>query len=192
MVESDECIFDVKIFGAGLENAAAALAGEEPEEVVHAGLAGALVPGLARGDVVRAVSVALGEEVVELPLGQVSAAGLTEVRVVTSPVPVDVAGKQKLGEGGQGEVVEMESHPIAAECVRRGVSYLGLRVVGDALDDTVPQCVLDAWDGRRFRILPIARQAIFSASLRRELDALRTSSNEAMETLAAVLADALL
>lgn len=182
---------DVGVFGAGAAHAAAALDGEEPTAVIHAGLGGGLSPRLAPGDVVRAVSVRRGGDVLECGPAHAGLAGLAAVRFVTSDAPVDVAGKRSLHEADAGDVVEMESFPVARECAERGIPWTGVRVVGDGLADGIPRAVLDAWDGRRFRVGPIVRRAIFSRGLRRELGALRRDADAAARRLARVLADAL-
>lgn len=193
MVRASSSALDVKIFGAGGAHAAGALAGETPSEVIHVGLGGALTTAFARGDVVHASSVRHGDELLEVESPRRSAfAALPSARIVTSDVPVDAAGKAALHARDAGDVVEMESWPVARACAERGIPWTGLRVIGDALADEIPRPVLDAWDGRRFRIWMIARAAIISGDLRRELGALRRSADAAAARLADVLAASLL
>jgi adenosylhomocysteine nucleosidase len=82
-----------------------------PGLVIAAGFCGALVPTLKVGDVVTSPRI------------------LTADRLVSDP-----AEKRRLAELHHADAVDMESAAIAEVCAERGVPFLAVRAVSDAVD----------------------------------------------------------
>jgi adenosylhomocysteine nucleosidase len=142
--------------GMGPDRARVAAAGAPMARLFLAcGCAGGLAPELITGDLVAADGVipvdASGRGVERIPavgdrLGTWAARRGLDLRVggiASSPcILADPAAKTIAAAGGA-LVVEMESAAIAREAQRRGVPFLGLRVVLDVATQAVPW----AWPG---------------------------------------------
>lgn len=132
--------------GIGPKKAARAIGNLDmrPAGIIAIGAAGALVPGLAKGDVVISsgtVSTALPKD--PLPcdselIGRVSAACGAEgkpvraVRIATVSRPVFSAeARSKLHLLTGAEAVDMESHSMAKEASAMGAPFVALRVISD-------------------------------------------------------------
>ena len=133
--------------GGGLECIAAAtralLAGHTPEWVVAAGFAGALVPALQRGDLVVADSV--GDESgrrlkIDIQTGddpdnqKYTIGGIVSV----SQQPTNPQAKRALAAHTHAEAVDTSSLAVAEVCRESRVLCLVVRVVRDALEDSLP------------------------------------------------------
>lgn len=135
------------VSGVGPAKAAAAcealLLGHRPRVVISAGFCGGLQTHLRRNDVVvadrilstdgqtRIADLAFRESL-RLPTGCVGP-WLTVERIVTRS-----AEKRALGERTGAWACEMESSAVAEVCEMRGVSFLAVRAVSDAVDDDLP------------------------------------------------------
>jgi adenosylhomocysteine nucleosidase len=127
-------------------NATAALiAGHRPRWVISAGFAGGLDPAVRRHDLLVAdalVDVAGATQQLELPLPRDWFATekrlhlgrlLTGDRVVRLP-----EDKRTLGRTHQALAVDMETCAVAEVCRDRHSPFLAVRVITDAVDDTLP------------------------------------------------------
>jgi nucleoside phosphorylase len=143
--------------GVGMERArTAAATAPEAGLFLSAGCAGALVPWLGVGDLVTAAEVldgsggapvpAIGESVVAWAAARGFRVHLGRVRSSAS-VLTSAREKEEAAAGGA-LVVEMESHGVAAEARRRGIPFLGVRVVLDTAAQALPALdILDAASG---------------------------------------------
>jgi adenosylhomocysteine nucleosidase len=116
-----------------------------PAWVVSAGFAGGLQDGIARGDLVMADRVAaagggewsiglkLSEEAVRATPGLRTGRVLTVDRLIRSPEE-----KRRLGSEHQAIACDMETAAIAQVCRERKVRFLSVRLISDAVDDTLP------------------------------------------------------
>lgn len=130
--------------GAGPAAAAASLSklgsAEDYEMVISVGLAGALQPGMASGDLVLDIQGADSE----LPPAARELA--TELgipfhfgRIIHSDeVLADPLKKRTLGQARRASAVDMESGPIRDWASRYGVPSLTVRVVLDGIEDRIP------------------------------------------------------
>ncbi len=186
----DGTAWDVVLIGTGEAAALRSLSALEPSEIVHAGFAGALRPDLSVGELARIVSVRKEADVLDVPPSRFPSrmADLLAARLVTAPAPLGVRDKRLMHSHDAGDLVDMESHAVLACALEEGIPYTGLRIVSDALDDELPDVVLESWDGERFRKSWILRKALTRWRLARELIALRRRCRD----LAATLAEALL
>jgi adenosylhomocysteine nucleosidase len=139
------------------EEKIADLATQGVDALVSFGLAGALDPALAPGQLVLPQRVALpgggrapADDGLRAKLRR--AADAESVMLHTADVAgtgapaLSVDAKRRLAaETGCG-IVDMESHILAAECGRRGLPFLVLRAVADSADMEVPQAAVDAID----------------------------------------------
>lgn len=137
------------VSGVGRQRAAKAtealIDGHRPQWVVSAGFAGALKPALRPQDIVvadRLFDVAgrdLTIDVEPWPGALADAPGVHRGGLLTADSLVRLP-KQKRGLGGKFDAlaVDMESFAVAEQCRRRGVRFLALRVIYDALDDELP------------------------------------------------------
>jgi adenosylhomocysteine nucleosidase len=135
--------------GAGRDRAARAtealLAGHRPKWVISAGFTGGLDRRLARGDILlanevvdesgRRMPIDHGVDVASLPdPGRVHVGRLLTLdRVIRLP-----RDKEELGRKHQALAVDMESLAVVEVCAARNVPVLVVRVVSDAVDDTLP------------------------------------------------------
>lgn len=147
--------------GMGAAPAAAALAGlKDPngdgplELVVSSGLAGALQPGIASGELVcdphggpvalaRAARAAAESFGIPLHMGT----ALCAERVLG---PEE---KRRLGDRRRALAVDMESAAVRAWCEKRGTAFAVLRAVLDPVDERLPAGVPDGpglWPALRF------------------------------------------
>ena len=178
--------WDVALTGAGEAAALRCLSRLEPSEIVHAGFAGALRPDLSVGDTARIVSVRKGPEVLEVPRSRFASgmSHLAPARLVTAPAPLGASDKRLMHSHDAGDLVDMESHAVLACALEEGIPYTGLRIVSDALDDELPEAVLEAWDGEGFRRSWIFRRALTRWGLAGELLELRRRCKKVAEMLA--------
>jgi nucleoside phosphorylase len=151
----DGCSCLVVQTGVGPQRAAAAAAAApRAAAFLSTGCAGGLVPWLRTGDVV------LATEVIRLDASCRPAARLAVPRPrvdvgcdagpIASSATVLVSTVAKTAAAGCGAVaVDMESWAVAAEAARRGTRFAAMRVVFDAVGDTVPDFpgALDAETG---------------------------------------------
>jgi adenosylhomocysteine nucleosidase len=126
----------------------AAIDGHRPKWVISAGFAGALRPGVERGDIVLAdrlmdcerfyVDINRSGVPAELIEGRRIHVGpfLAVERIVCRP-----ERKRELGQAHGALAVEMESLAVAEVCQRRGVPVLAVRAVTDRLDERLPRDV---------------------------------------------------
>jgi nucleoside phosphorylase len=155
------------------------LAGLESEHMfdlcISTGLAGALKPGYAAGDILAASSIAREEKNLLLPRGELPAhprclelAGDCGARIVqrfrtSDHLILTACEKSLLAETA--DAVEMESFDILNEALSRGIPGIAIRAVGDSADEDLPldfnQAVTP--EGR------ISRGRIFTALLKRPM-----------------------
>ena len=134
--------------GAGQQRAAAAtealIETHRPDWVISAGFAGGLVPLLKRHDIVMADAV-------------VNAAGqrlAIDLKVDPDALPPNVhvghilsveqiarlpSEKRSLGQKHNALAVDLESFAVAETCRRRGVRFLGVRIISDTMDEKLPE-----------------------------------------------------
>ncbi|MBN2475588.1 MAG: hypothetical protein JXB62_13330 [Pirellulales bacterium] len=140
------------VAGAGREAAARAtealIDGHQPQWVLSAGFAGGLNPDLKRNDVlmVDRVSDTAGNELaIDLKVDPATLArtpGVHVGRLLTADRVVRLPD-EKRALGGQYDAlaVDMETFAVAEVCRRRQVRFLAVRVVNDAVDETLPHDV---------------------------------------------------
>lgn len=181
---------EIRLTGPGDLNLGEALAAiERPEVLIHPGFAGALRAGLERGAVLRIGTTGRGDAVAEV---RESALGgclrhLEEARIVSVPAPAGREEKMRMAADGSADLVDMESASVHDFCRARGIPYLGLRAVSDRIDDVLPPALIEAWDGRRFRVGHLISRAIVDLGLLRVLLGLRRASLAASASLATEL-----
>jgi adenosylhomocysteine nucleosidase len=135
--------------GAGGEAAAQAtealIQGHRPEWVVSAGFAGALVPELARHDLLVAdgvVDPAGNVLAIEMKLDREELARTPNMhvgRLLTADRVIRLPGeKHSLGQKHQALAVDIETFAVAEVCRRHGVPLLAARIITDAVDDELP------------------------------------------------------
>jgi nucleoside phosphorylase len=137
--------------GLGLDRARAAAEAAPPARLfLSAGCAGALSEDLHAGDVVMADGVVrLDRDLRQAERLPAASAGLMPWAVgrgfaaraglvVSSPIVLDGALRSTVAAATGGHVVEMESAAVAAVARRRGVPFLGVRVVLDEADQVLP------------------------------------------------------
>lgn len=143
----------VIVSGPGRKAAARAtetlIAGHDPRWIISSGFAGGLAEPVARGDVVVAseiVDAAGARMPVDVPhelatgkaVGNVRAAVHVGRFVTVDDIVTQPAQKRELGQAHDAIAVDMESLAVAEVCRREGRSFLALRIVSDAVDDTLP------------------------------------------------------
>ena len=133
--------------GVGPQAAAKATADvvdfHQPLWVVSAGFAGALDGSLRRGHILMASEV-VSDDAPPLSVGFKLHArqtpGLHVGRLVTTDKLVRTrAEKESLGKRHQALACDMESYAIAEVCRLKGVRFLSVRIISDALDDELPK-----------------------------------------------------
>jgi len=137
--------------GIGLDRACAAAEGSPPARLfLSAGCAGALAGDLRAGDLVLADAVLRLDRDLRpaerLPASTVGLMAWAARRgfdtraglVVSSPVVLDGSARPTVAAASGGCVVEMESAAVAAVARRRGIPFLGVRVVLDEVDQVLP------------------------------------------------------
>ena len=129
------------------ERAARALIlGHQPRWIVSAGFAGGLDGRLAQGDILLADEIVdtTGRALtIDFKLSADAAASPTRVhvgRLLTMDHVVERADeKHALGKEFAALAVDMESLGVAEVCAREKVRFLSVRVIGDAVDRTLPR-----------------------------------------------------
>ena len=119
-----------------------------PDWIVSAGFAGALSPRLKRGHVLLADRVidATGRSLaVGLQLGEEAAGAQPSVHVgrllTVDQLVTDPAEKRRLGETHDALACDMESLAVAEVCREAKVRFLSVRIISDAVDETIPPVV---------------------------------------------------
>ncbi len=153
---------EVMVCRAGMGTRAATTAGQVlraylPQAALALGLGGATVRGLRRGHIFVANEIALWEGSEPLPttpwlveMAQLAAqrAGLpcacglscTVQRVMASP-----ADKEEVARRLGASLVQMEDYWLAQEAIARGLPFLAIRAVADALHDHLPVTDQGRW-----------------------------------------------
>lgn len=136
------------VSGTGRAAAAAAtrllIAGHRPRLIVSAGLAGGLDPALRRGDAVAAtVAVAEGEPrpISLSPFEHEHGPGTGTERlaiVTVDRVVATAAAKRLLAAAAAAQLVDMETHAVAAVARDAGLPCASIRVVSDTADEDLP------------------------------------------------------
>jgi hopanoid-associated phosphorylase len=124
-----------------------ALDSSDVDAVVSFGIAGALDPGLAVGDVLIAHTVSAGEDAFTCA-GAASAAWEPRLRGVSGLRAASIAGvdapllrasdKAELRAKSGAHAVDMESHVAAAYARSRGLPFAALRVISDRAESELP------------------------------------------------------
>jgi adenosylhomocysteine nucleosidase len=127
---------DVETSGMGRKNAEAAitriLAQGVPRTVITAGLAGALRPDLAVGDIVfETIDAALGKRLISLGARPVKFASIERVAVTAEE-------KRRLREQTGADVSENESGFVRDVCRQRGMPCSIIRVISDTANEDLP------------------------------------------------------
>lgn len=170
----------------------------KPSAVIGAGLAGALTPNLAVGDLVvsRRVRGEAGDVATPDPrlLERALAGGRAKAAtLVTVDRPVVyAAAKSALAAGAaSGELlaVDMESTAWAREAAARGIPYLVVRVISDAAGEELPAFLPDCVgaDGSIHRFA-VARRALLAPSSWSTLLRMRRRLHEGSAALGEFLA----
>jgi len=140
------------ISGAGRKQTAKAtdalLSGHRPSWVISAGFAGGLSPQLKRHDVLVADRLAdvwghhLAIDLPGDPAALAEAPGVHVGRLLTADRIVRLPKeKRSLGREHDAVAVDMETFAVAEVCRDRGVPFLSVRVINDAVDDALPKDV---------------------------------------------------
>jgi adenosylhomocysteine nucleosidase len=120
-----------------------------PRFLIIAGYAGALVPGLSKGEVVVANNY-LGDPSLALPPG-LKYGPLASVSTVVG----DRVAREALNRQTGAHLVDMETAAVAAEAARQEVPLLAIRAISDGLNDELPLAALAAaYDIDRQRTAP--------------------------------------
>jgi adenosylhomocysteine nucleosidase len=177
--------------------AARLLERHRPSAVIGAGLAGALSPGLAVGDIVasRRVRFEVGDAATPDArlLERALAAGAKAGTLITVDRPlVSAAARAALAATAGGSdflVADMESAAWAKEAANRGIPYLMVRIVSDAAAEPLPAFLAEAVgpDGS-IRRAEVARRALLQPSSWSTLLRMRRRLYECSDTLGAFLA----
>ncbi len=176
--------------------AAVFLESHRPSAVIGAGLAGALSPNLAVGEVVasRRVRFEVGDAATPDPglLERAIAAGARPGTLITVDRPIVSAAAKAVLAAGTGDdvmVADMESAAWAREAAARGIPYLIVRAVSDAADEELPAFLAEALgtDGS-IRRGEVARRALLEPSSWGTLLRMRWRLHDCSATLGAFLA----
>ena len=133
--------------GAGAGQAAAAtealIETHRPSWVISAGFAGGLVPKLKRHDIVMTDSVvnAAGQRLgIDLKIdADALPAGVHVGRILSvDQIARLPSEKELLGRRHEALAVDLESFAVAEVCARRGVRFLGVRIITDTMDEQLP------------------------------------------------------
>ena len=121
------------------------LAGHQPAWVISAGFSGGLQPGLKRGDIVMADSLAEpggGRLAIDVRIDQqtlASTPGLHVGRLLTvDKIVADSSEKQRLGQTYDALAVDMESWGVGEVCSQEHVRFLAVRVISDTMEENLP------------------------------------------------------
>ena len=157
---------------------------DPPTGLVFAGFCGALRPGLAVGDVVVAAEVVdeAGGFFACTDVGQGRTRLLTADRLIGDP-----AEKQALGWRHVADAVDMESAAVAAVCRARGVPFLAVRAVSDALDTPLSPRLVKLLSGGRVSPLRAAWAVARQPAIVREFRRLARDTRFAAKALAEAL-----
>jgi nucleoside phosphorylase len=176
--------------------AATFLERHKPSALIGAGLAGALTPELAVGELVasRRVRFQVGDAATPDPrlLERAIAAGARAVTLVTVDRPiVSAAARATLAGSAAGEAMaaDMESAAWAREAAARGIPYLVVRAISDAADEDLPAFFTETvgTDGS-IRRGEVARRALLEPSSWGTLLRMRRRLHDCSESLGAFLA----
>jgi len=172
---------------------AARLVAEGAAGLVSFGLAGALSPALASGDLVLADAVVLpnGERIATDPAWRSRLAARIEARAPdqaavagSDRLLATVAAKQALFAATGALAVDMESHAVAEAAHRAGLPFVVLRAIADPADQALPRAATVALgpDGE-VRLLALARALLERPA---ELPALLRLGRQSSRALAAL------
>jgi adenosylhomocysteine nucleosidase len=133
--------------GVGGQDAAAAVSNvidfHEPQWVISAGFAGALVEDVRRGHMLMASEVVKAEAAplsIGLTINPAGTPGLHVGRLVTVDKLIRTRqAKELLGTQHQAIACDMETYAIAEVCRRKNVRFLSVRIISDALADELPK-----------------------------------------------------
>jgi len=149
--EGDSLVVGIVETGPGADRAAraitAAIAARKPQWVVSTGFAGGLREGIERGHYLMA------DEIVRAASGEQLAVGLTmdKEALAASPgvhvgrlltvdhIVRDPDEKRRLGERHDALACDMESYAVAAACTEAKTRFLAVRIVSDAVNETLPK-----------------------------------------------------
>jgi adenosylhomocysteine nucleosidase len=134
-----------------------------PHLVIAAGFCGAIVPRLRVGDVV------------------------TERILTVEHLVSDPAEKRRLAASHQADAVDMESAAVAEVCVARGVPFLAVRAVSDAVDTALSPELVRLLSGGSVSVLKACRALLGKPSLLGEFRRLARDTQLAARNLADAL-----
>lgn len=130
------------VAGVGAESAAAAtehlIVGHRPRVVIAAGFAGGLASGILRGSVVRPGRVVSDTSLAAFDLSGAAADDGATTIVSVSAVAATPSSKRELALRTAAQVVDMETHAIAAAAATVGVPCECVRVISDDASDSLP------------------------------------------------------
>lgn len=138
----------IEIIGAGTvaakNHATRYIESHQPTAVILAGFAGALIDGLAVGDVYVASEVIDDANEVRLKPTLQLRSKTPKVRIITTNrIEGDPVKKRFKGQHFQAGLIDMESMQIARVCKERGIPWAVVRVVSDTVDTTVSEQLID-------------------------------------------------
>lgn len=121
--------------------------------LILAGYAGALRPGIRRGQVAVAANYLDSGSALWFSGGEVP-----ELRITTTDVVVgDPESRRKLAEETGADLVDMETDAVANVARSRGASFISLRVVSDDFEDRLPvDAIAAAWESGGGTVRPVA------------------------------------
>jgi adenosylhomocysteine nucleosidase len=133
--------------GVGGQDAAAAVSNvidfHEPQWVISAGFAGALVEDVRRGHMLMASEVVKAEAAplsIGVTINPAGTPGLHVGRLVTVDKLIRTRqAKELLGTQHRAIACDMETYAIAEVCRRKNVRFLSVRIISDALADELPK-----------------------------------------------------
>jgi adenosylhomocysteine nucleosidase len=169
-------------FAAARRAAEAMMTNYHPETLVSAGIAGALQPTLAIGDVLRPRTVidASDSSRAEIPTGQ----GI----LVSFPEVAGAAQKVKLGNAFQADVVDMEAAAVARVAAIHGIEFVAVKAISDEADFEMPDLSRFITPDGQFRSSAFAAYAALRPQLWPQVIRLAKNSAKASNALCAELA----
>ena len=179
-----------------------AIAAFHPSHVLGAGIAGALSPELAAGDLVASARVLDAAEEAPAPDPELLARALALPGVrsgtllsVVSPALTAIQKSALAARAGPLAVVDMESAAWARACAHERVPYLILRVVSDTADEDLPGYLAGCMDSQgSIRRAAVASRALLHPAsipallrMRRRVAGCGRALGEAIAALAATI-----
>jgi adenosylhomocysteine nucleosidase len=160
----------------------------QPSCVIASGFCGALHPGLKVGDVVIASEVVDQSGHVWPVTGNFQHEEKSKRRLLTiNHLIANATEKKQLGEAHKADVVDMESATVAEICATRGLPFLVVRAVSDAVDTELSPQLVRLLSGGNVSVWRALRALVGKPSLLGEFRRLAKDTRLAARKLAETL-----